>query len=94
MEAGRPFAVSDQHSLHLRYTPATDVNGNAGQPTQWNYDGTILPHDPGKPYYGPGFRLDNPSRAGQLRHLSYAAGLDRAQQPELRLVGLPYLPDD
>ncbi|MEO8395558.1 MAG: hypothetical protein ABI700_21365 [Chloroflexota bacterium] len=42
----------------------TDVNGNPGQTTQWNYDGTILPLDPNKPSYGPGFLLDNPGRTG------------------------------
>ncbi|MBI1256984.1 MAG: hypothetical protein GC204_05895 [Chloroflexi bacterium] len=56
-----------QSATNIRFISlytGTDVNGNAGQPTQWNYDGTILPNDPSKPDYGPGFRLDNPSRAG------------------------------
>ena len=42
----------------------TDVNGRQGQPTQWGSNGAALPPDPSKPYYGPGFRLDTPNRAG------------------------------
>ncbi len=43
----------------------TDVKGRQGQPTQWGtYGGTALPADPSKPYYGPGFQLDTPNRAG------------------------------
>ncbi|MBN1284619.1 MAG: carboxypeptidase regulatory-like domain-containing protein [Anaerolineae bacterium] len=42
----------------------TDVTGQPGQLTTWGSDGTALPPDPDKPYYGPGFRLDDPSRAG------------------------------
>jgi hypothetical protein len=42
----------------------TDVDGRQGQPVQFGSDGAALPPDPSKPYYGPGFRLDNPSRAG------------------------------
>src|SRR5687768_2559265 len=42
----------------------SDVNGNPGQITELNQVGLALPPDPNKPYYGPGFQLDNPGRAG------------------------------
>jgi hypothetical protein len=43
----------------------TNVKGEKGQTPQLSKDGaTTLPPDPTKPYYGPGYRLDNPSRAG------------------------------
>ncbi|MBE0695541.1 MAG: hypothetical protein IH586_01330, partial [Anaerolineaceae bacterium] len=42
----------------------TNANGQEGQPTQWGEKGKALPPDPSKPYYGPGFRLDTPDRAG------------------------------
>lgn len=42
----------------------TNVNGDKGQETVINYDGSLLPPDPAKPNYGPGYRLDNPTRAG------------------------------
>lgn len=41
-----------------------DVNGRPNQPVRWSSNGVALPPDPGKPYYGPGFQLDNPGRAG------------------------------
>lgn len=44
------------------YTGA-DVNGNEGQMMEWRGDAPVPP-DPAKPYYGPGFQLDNPGRAG------------------------------
>ena len=61
---------SDQHSRaainhhFLNVYMGTDANGELGQEVQFNYDGKPLPIDPSKPYHGPGFRLDNPSRAG------------------------------
>ena len=42
----------------------TDVEGNEGQGLSYGKDGQTLPPDPSKPYYGPGYRLDNPLRAG------------------------------
>ncbi len=42
----------------------TDVKGNQGQLVTLNAQGLANPPDPSKPYYGPGFRLDNPNRAG------------------------------
>jgi len=42
----------------------TDAKGNLGQPVTLNDKGVANPPDPSKPYYGPGFQLDNPSRAG------------------------------
>jgi hypothetical protein len=60
----------DQHSRaainhrFLNIYTGTDVNGNVGQEVAYGDDGLPLPPDPGQPYTGPGFRLDNPSRAG------------------------------
>ncbi|MCS7219845.1 MAG: carboxypeptidase regulatory-like domain-containing protein [Anaerolineae bacterium] len=45
------------------YTGA-DVHGNKGQLTRRDTQGNVLPPDPAQPYYGPGFRLDYPNRAG------------------------------
>jgi hypothetical protein len=41
----------------------TNVNGEVGQRTQMGWVGA-QPPDPDKPYFGPGFRLDNYNRAG------------------------------
>jgi hypothetical protein len=43
----------------------SNLQGQRGQATQYASDGkTILPPDPALPDTGPGFRLDNPERAG------------------------------
>ena len=42
----------------------TNVKGEEGQPTRWGDKGAALPPDPSQPYYGPGFQLDTPDRAG------------------------------
>jgi hypothetical protein len=42
----------------------TDADGRQGQPVVWGRNGAALPPDPGKPYYGPGYLLDNPNRTG------------------------------
>jgi hypothetical protein len=42
----------------------TDIHGNRGQPVQRDMNGLPLPPDPDLPYYGPGYRLDEPQRAG------------------------------
>jgi hypothetical protein len=42
----------------------TDVQGRQNQPVQWGSNGAALPPDPSQPYYGPGYKLDNPGRAG------------------------------
>lgn len=42
----------------------TDVNGNPSPPVQTNNLGVPQPPDLTKPYYGPGFKLDNPNRVG------------------------------
>jgi hypothetical protein len=62
--------LADQHSqaainprFITMYTGA-DVTGQQGQPVVWGRDGKALPPDPSKPYYGPGFLLDTPNRAG------------------------------
>ena len=61
---------ADAHSTagkNLRFLTiysGTDVNGNQSQPVQWGSGGAALPPDPTLPYYGSGFRLDFPNRAG------------------------------
>lgn len=42
----------------------TDVKGRKGQLTAYGTDGKVLPPDPAKPSYGPGYKLDNPQRSG------------------------------
>jgi hypothetical protein len=42
----------------------TDVDGNRSQPLKRDRNGLPLPPDPDLPYYGPGYRLDEPQRAG------------------------------
>jgi hypothetical protein len=42
----------------------SDVQGRENQPVRWGNDGKALPPDPSLPYYGPGFQLDMPGRAG------------------------------
>lgn len=42
----------------------TDVQGHASPPPQTNNLGIPQPPDLTKPYYGPGFKLDNPNRTG------------------------------
>ena len=42
----------------------TDINGNESQPVRLGSEGAPLPPDPALPYYGAGYRLDNPLRAG------------------------------
>lgn len=62
--------LADQHSQaavnhrFLTMYTGTDVEGNKNQPVLWGTDGAALPPDPDQPYYGPGFMLDNPGRAG------------------------------
>lgn len=48
----------------LSYYTGNDAKGNPGQSVQTLSNGSLQPPDPGKPYYGAGYRLDNPSRAG------------------------------
>lgn len=56
----------------------TDVHGNRSAQTAMDYMGNILPRDPDEAYYGPGFKLDNPDRAGNCAacHTPMAARLD------------------
>jgi hypothetical protein len=42
----------------------TDIQGNLSQPIRWDQNAQPLPPDPNLPYYGPGYRLDEPQRAG------------------------------
>jgi len=60
---------ADQHSQSatnhrfLTLYTGTDLSGNQSEMTQWGMTGA-LPRDESEPYYGPGFMLDNPGRAG------------------------------
>jgi hypothetical protein len=72
----------------------SDVNGNPGQITELDQNGLALPLDPNEPYHGPGFQLDNPGRAGSLRHLPHTAGIHLTQQSKLQLVRLSYQSDN
>lgn len=62
--------LADAHSqaaANLRFISVyrgTDISGNESQPIRWSKDITPLPPDPSQPYYGAGYRLDNPQRAG------------------------------
>jgi len=42
----------------------TNVQGQKGQQTRLGTNGVPAPIDPSQPYNGPGYRLDNPQRAG------------------------------
>lgn len=55
----------------------TDIHGNKSPLSRYDSDGRYAPPDPNQPYYGPGFRLDNPSRAGSCAtcHTPMAAKL-------------------
>ncbi len=55
----------------------TDIHGNKSPLSRYDSDGKYAPPDPNQPYYGPGFRLDNPSRAGNCAtcHTPMAAKL-------------------
>ncbi len=55
---------SAQNQRFITIYTGTDVNGRVGQPVILSSKGIALPPDPSKPYYGPGFQLDNPNRAG------------------------------
>ena len=53
-----------QNPRFLSVYNGTDVQGNQSPPTQWGSNGSALPPDSSQPYYGVGFRLDTPNRAG------------------------------
>ncbi len=42
----------------------TNVAGEKGAATRFDMKGIPLPAEPGEPYHGPGFKLDNPTRNG------------------------------
>jgi hypothetical protein len=48
----------------LSFYTGQSVNGNPGQPVQYGSNGKLQPPDSSQPYYGAGYRLDNPNRAG------------------------------
>jgi hypothetical protein len=62
--------LSDAHSQSatnprfISIYRGTNILGEESQPIRWSKDITALPPDPSIPYYGPGYRLDNPQRAG------------------------------
>jgi hypothetical protein len=59
---GHSKAAQNQRFISV-YT-GNNGKGQQSQPIQWGENGKALPPDPSKPYYGPGFRLDTPNRAG------------------------------
>lgn len=65
-----PEWQADAHSqaaLNPRFLSiyrGTDIHGNQSQPVRLGSEGVPLPPDPALPYYGAGYRLDNPLRAG------------------------------
>ncbi|MCA0452565.1 MAG: carboxypeptidase-like regulatory domain-containing protein [Chloroflexi bacterium] len=77
----------DQHSRSainhrfLNVYMGTNVDGEVGQPVEYGLDGIPLPPDPEQPYHGPGFRLDNPSRAGNCAscHTPLASSVENTQ---------------
>lgn len=68
-------SLSSQNPHFVTLYLGTDSQGHQGQPIQYNMQGKPLPPDPSLPYSGPGFRLDNPDRAGSCAacHAPYAA---------------------
>jgi hypothetical protein len=42
----------------------TNVKGQVSQESKMGHNGALLPPDPALPYYGPGYKLDNPQRSG------------------------------
>lgn len=59
----------------------TNVQGQKGQDTRIGSNGAILPPDPSQPYYGPGYKLDNPQRTGNCAtcHTPVAAKIPNQQ---------------
>jgi hypothetical protein len=55
---------SAKNSRFASVYTGSDAKGNPGQPVLFDSKGLPLPPDPNKPYYGAGFRLDTPNRAG------------------------------
>ncbi len=55
----------------------TDIDGNESPLTGYTSDGKLAKPDPDQPYHGPGFKLDNPTRAGNCAtcHTPIAAKL-------------------
>lgn len=55
----------------------TDIHGNQSPQTGYTRAGKIAPPDLSQPYYGPGFKLDNPNRPGSCAacHTPMAAKL-------------------
>lgn len=65
-----------------------NVQGQRSQPTQFASDGkSTLPPDPALPDYGPGFRLDNPERAGTCANCHAPAGAKTATTNTCALSG-------
>jgi hypothetical protein len=62
--------LADAHSLaainprFISIYRGTNILGEESQPIHFGSDGTPLPPDSSLPYYGSGYRLDNPQRAG------------------------------
>ena len=61
-QADQHSQAAINHRFITMYT-GTDIDGRRGQPVMWGPNGA-LPPDASEPYYGPGYRLDYPTRAG------------------------------
>jgi len=78
---------ADAHSksaTNLRFLTmydGSDVKGNQGSLTKFGAAGNALPPEPGAPYYGPGFKLDYPNRAGNCAacHTPLASRISNVQ---------------
>jgi hypothetical protein len=68
---------SAKNPRFLTMYEGTDVDGNQSPPTEYA-DGRAQPPDPDQPYYGPGYKLDYPDRAGNCAacHTPLASSLD------------------
>ena len=55
---------SAKNPRFLSMYTGSNGQGQIGQATKISIDGKISPPDPSQPYYGPGYKLDNPQRAG------------------------------
>ncbi|MGD0003231.1 MAG: carboxypeptidase-like regulatory domain-containing protein [Anaerolineaceae bacterium] len=65
----------------------TNMQGQAGQSTVMGTDGSVLPPDPTKPNYGPGFLLDNPERDGNCATCHAPLGSTTSNQRNCSWLG-------
>lgn len=55
---------SAQNIRFITMYTGSNVQGQIGQQTAYTSDGKAAPIDPNQPYFGPGYKLDNPQRTG------------------------------